>query len=98
MTDLRSNTQLVPHKATALALAFTLISHTTMIFSRALTLVALPLLAVATAIQGRGGEPSSGASCCSTVDKVRSFIFSCALSMTDCPYFHRPATPELPPS
>ncbi|TFK91069.1 fungal hydrophobin [Polyporus arcularius HHB13444] len=38
-----------------------------MVFSRALILAALPLLAVATAIQGRGGEPSSGASCCSTV-------------------------------
>ncbi|RDX56954.1 fungal hydrophobin [Lentinus brumalis] len=38
-----------------------------MVFSRALILAALPLLAVATAIQGRGGAPSSGASCCSTV-------------------------------
>ncbi|RDX49785.1 fungal hydrophobin [Lentinus brumalis] len=37
-----------------------------MVFSRALILAALPLLAVATAIQGRGGEPSSGATCCST--------------------------------
>ncbi|TFK82424.1 fungal hydrophobin [Polyporus arcularius HHB13444] len=34
-----------------------------MVFSRALILAALPLLAVATAIQGRGGAPS----CCSTV-------------------------------
>ncbi|TFK82504.1 fungal hydrophobin [Polyporus arcularius HHB13444] len=37
-----------------------------MLSSRALILAALPLLAVATAIQGRGGEPSSGATCCST--------------------------------
>ncbi|RDX40515.1 fungal hydrophobin [Lentinus brumalis] len=37
-----------------------------MVFSRALILAALPLLAVATAIQGRGGAPSSGATCCST--------------------------------
>ncbi|RDX49790.1 fungal hydrophobin [Lentinus brumalis] len=38
-----------------------------MVFARALILAALPLLAVATAIQGRGGSPpASGAECCKT--------------------------------
>ncbi|RDX48976.1 fungal hydrophobin [Lentinus brumalis] len=39
-----------------------------MVFSRALILAALPLLAVATAIQGRGGSPpASGNECCKTL-------------------------------
>ncbi|KAI0691969.1 hypothetical protein C8T65DRAFT_670241 [Cerioporus squamosus] len=37
-----------------------------MVFSLALPLFALPLLAVATAVQRRGGAPSGSASCCTT--------------------------------
>ncbi|KAI0697294.1 fungal hydrophobin-domain-containing protein [Cerioporus squamosus] len=42
-----------------------------MIFSRALALVALPLLAVATAIQGRNDSPPSGSDlCCESTGKA----------------------------
>ncbi|KAI0689218.1 fungal hydrophobin-domain-containing protein [Cerioporus squamosus] len=55
-----------------------------MIFSRALPLLALPLLAVATAIQGRGGSPTtsspastptSGAQCCASTGSTSDPAF-----------------------